>query len=521
MHLIHAALALAALAALSAPADAQLELCWSDGILGSGVTYDLSGGPGLGYALVPSLNGGPTPLALIDPTDPRLLDVGIDLIGFLDVGFLDATGAATASYPLPANPALAGFVLYAQAVDFPGAGSFFGDLSNRVELTLASIGDTHPAHNEDADARRFAPAAQLDDESWLIVGGETPGTPPTPLDSAVRFDRKTVSYLPVAAALPEPRSRASATALDDGRVLIAGGYGNAGVLASTVLYDPAAGTFSAGASMGSPRVLHTATKLDDGRVFVAGGSTEFTPGHPIGYPLSVTSAVNETTEIYDPTTDTWTPGPGLAAPVTTAEAERLSDGRVLIAGGIEAVPGVSPATTARCYLYDPGGGGLPETDPLPAPRQHIGIGPLLGGGVLVVGGADIDFGTLGTTVHDDTWIYDEGMESWGAGPDAIQSVRCGQVICTYSPKGIYILGGGLDSLDLATGSAVYSREVYALDETLSSWTHVGQQTQDRMGGVILDLDDGIHLVGIGSGGDVGGSDDKSADVLTVIDPNGC
>src|SRR5262249_39842801 len=58
----------------------------------------------------------------------------------------------------------------------------------------------------------------------------------------------------------------------DGTVLIAGGYGNdTPTSASSEIYDPTTGTFTAAAQMTSSRTGHTATLLMDGRVLMAGG----------------------------------------------------------------------------------------------------------------------------------------------------------------------------------------------------------------------------------------------------------
>ena len=58
----------------------------------------------------------------------------------------------------------------------------------------------------------------------------------------------------------------TATLLASGKVLIAGGSG----LASTELFDPGTGTFSASGDMGSARSGHTATLLHNGKLLIAG-----------------------------------------------------------------------------------------------------------------------------------------------------------------------------------------------------------------------------------------------------------
>src|SRR5439155_15338270 len=64
----------------------------------------------------------------------------------------------------------------------------------------------------------------------------------------------------------------TATLLNNGIVLLAGGNGSSGVLTSAELYDPATGTFTPTGSLNTSRYVHTATLLNNGVVLIAGGT---------------------------------------------------------------------------------------------------------------------------------------------------------------------------------------------------------------------------------------------------------
>ena len=85
----------------------------------------------------------------------------------------------------------------------------------------------------------------------------------------------------------------TATLLQNGQVLVAGGSHDFGPGDRAELYDPATGVWTVTGRMGGKRYLHTATLLQNGQVLVAGGS------HRSGDAFA-------SAELYDPATGVWT-----------------------------------------------------------------------------------------------------------------------------------------------------------------------------------------------------------------------
>jgi hypothetical protein len=162
--------------------------------------------------------------------------------------------------------------------------------------------------------------------------------------------------------------------------------------------------------MGTPRMYHTATQLGaDGKdnrikVFVAGGG---------GGTVTIPTATN-TTEIFDPLSRTFTPGPVMSVERATHTATRLTDGRVLLAGGLDSI-GVC---TATCEIYDRTTDTLAPTGNMSAPRAGHTATLLDDGRVLVTGGfADYQnpataFAAALNTAQTTAEIFDPATGAW-------------------------------------------------------------------------------------------------------------
>ncbi|MFL5431511.1 MAG: kelch repeat-containing protein, partial [Myxococcales bacterium] len=170
----------------------------------------------------------------------------------------------------------------------------------------------------------------------------------------------------------------AATLLPNGTVLLAGGLANANTsLASAELYDPATGTFSATGSMGTARSFATATLLADGSVLLAGGNSGTAAG----------DMALATAELFDPSTGSFTPTGSMGSARHSHIAMLLDNGLVLIAGGLGPAQ-AGPAFLDGAELYDPSTGTFAPTSALSFKRAHASATRLVNGTVLVAGGDD-------------------------------------------------------------------------------------------------------------------------------------
>jgi len=229
-------------------------------------------------------------------------------------------------------------------------------------------------------ARSAHSATLLPDGRVLIAGGCAGGCwNHNPVASAELYDPKTGTF-GATGSMATDRTYHTATLLADGRVLIAGGCTDAfcnHTIASAELYDPKTGSFSPTGSMSTYRVNHTATLLSDGRVLVTGGCTDAFCNHTFA-----------SAELYDPKTGSFSPTGSMSTYRARHTATRLSDGRVLVAGGC--TDEFCNHTIASAELYDPQTGTFDATGSMSAARDFHAATLLSDGRVLVTGGDDLD-----------------------------------------------------------------------------------------------------------------------------------
>ena len=207
----------------------------------------------------------------------------------------------------------------------------------------------------------------------------------------------------------QDREGATATLLRDGRVLIAGGFSSQAetVRNDAVLYNSTNKTFSTVSNtMSTTREFATATLLPNGKVLIAGGRTQ-------------SSLITNTTDLFDPSSNTFTQGPNMSAEREHAAAVLLSNGDVLIAGG------------------DSGSGALNSSDIYtPAPAPNVGTfnnGPTMSAARTAL---------MATILSDGTALFAGGNNNSGT---------------TLNSAEIFNPGSGSPTFSLVTNSMIAAR----------------------------------------------------------------
>jgi hypothetical protein len=265
--------------------------------------------------------------------------------------------------------------------------------------------------------------------AWSLVSCDSspPSAPPAPPPDTFAVRR----------TLDPPRIEFAAAQLQDGRILIAGGFQwipidtvTPPVLASALLYDPANDSLTpTQCEMNLHRVRAKGVTLRNGSVMIVGGD-------------STALYTILQTEIYDPATGCFTPGPSLQEHSSSVQsALLLPDGRVLVlevgapfAGGAE--------------LYDPAADTFRVLDRNLGTFRELGTPTLLPSGqVLITGGTISTSGFVTTT--DRALLFDPATETFRELSARLHVPREFHV-AAVEPSGRVLIAGGTPLSSAAT-----------------------------------------------------------------------
>ena len=276
------------------------------------------------------------------------------------------------------------------------AGGFDGTGTplNTAEVFDPVTGSTSPATNTMSTARVFH-TATLVGTKVLLVGGAS-DTTGTPTATADLYDYSTNKFTPTSGNLGQGVGAHAAVLLnqgpDAGKVLILGGVSSTGIGLSPTnsieIYDPGTETFTAPNQMQDLRAFPSATVLDNGDVLIVGGFAYFSSSvnSTTGSLMSLFGSTLKSAEIYDPIARTFTcvnptgkVSGGYFCPAAMSMARAAHTASlftsgplahdVLIAGGIGASKPNSTSTELNeAELYDPTTNAFKKTGSLKKPR---------------------------------------------------------------------------------------------------------------------------------------------------------
>jgi large repetitive protein len=244
-------------------------------------------------------------------------------------------------------------------------------------------------------------------------------------------------------------------------------------------------SFSPAGNMAVGRDGPGAALLPDGRVLVVGGYHN--PG----------GVYEASTEIYNPSTNSFGAGPPTPTELYAPAVASLPDGRVLIAGGYD-----GSNVVARADVFNPSTGTYSPVGPLLHPRENTAAAPLADGRILVVGGYDNSGNSVNTTE-----IFDPKTNTFSLGP-TLPTRRYGAAVASIS-GGRVLVAGGYDS-----NTSAYFDSAFSLDSGATAFSPVGSLPAHSYAPAGASLPQGRALV-------AGGYDSPSGDYVTralIFDP---
>jgi Galactose oxidase, central domain/Kelch motif len=335
-------------------------------------------------------------------------------------------------------------------------------------------------------------------ETALVVGSDNVCTPGAAWRESVQAQVWGGGGEPWQAAptLPRARDRFGAFSLPDGPVLVVGGLtdhtGGPKSFSSTYRLEPGATEWTRSGDLNSARSGPAGTVLEDGRILVAGGWYSNMPDAP---PVVVVNSA----ELFDPETELWSRTGSMVRARVGAGAVTLSEGRVLVAGGFGAIPSDSEGAygfteeLASAEIFDPATGTFATTGSLPWTASWPSLVALPGGEALLVSG-------------DRAARFDGARGQWAETPPMhlrLEDHRLGDWVRTAVglPGGEVLVAGGTVPVDSPEEGSTkpFSNRAEVYDPMRNRWIEIAPMPVGRVGGTGVRMNDGSVLIAGGAG----------------------
>ncbi len=284
----------------------------------------------------------------------------------------------------------------------------------------------------------YSPVARLADGrvASVALSEEAQGGIAGDVTSAIAlFDTESDAWTHLS-DIPSNRIFVSIFAVDDKEIVVVGGLDLEAISSSQATIEPEALVESYSVDAGEWKTLNpmneaameqTLVALDDGRIIVAGGISDLE-----------TLRGTARAEIFDPATNSWTLTAEMNAPRVSPKTIALTDGRVLVAGGLDQYASTF-GDSLESEIYDPVTGEWTLTDPMSVQRVNHTLTLLPDGRVLAAGGEDPQGSDY--VLYSSTEIFDPETNSWSAGPELSQPRAAHSA--TLMPDGRVLIAGGI------------------------------------------------------------------------------
>jgi N-acetylneuraminic acid mutarotase len=337
------------------------------------------------------------------------------------------------------------------------------------------------------EARDATHVAVVGDGQVLVVGSDNICFPATGGSDSVELGDPLTGAWEKTASLRSPRDGPVLVGLPDGRALLTGGLTGEDdgpvAFSSTYIFDPAATSWLRSGLLNTARARAAATVLTDGRVLVAGGLFMDLGQSPLDL---------DTAELWDPSTGAWTRTGRLAGPRLDASAVTLADGRVLIVGGVDSNAEQNVLATAE--IFDPQTGEWASAGELATLRAGYSLVALPDGGAIAAGGRGEQGGSILSMVER----FDPGSSSWS--PAASLPGPVSGATGVELADGRVLLAGGSDKepvlIDAEAGTFVtgLTADAKLYDPTTDTWTTTAPMPRPRGGASAVLLPDGTAVL---------------------------
>ncbi|MPM14219.1 N-acetylneuraminate epimerase [bioreactor metagenome] len=279
--------------------------------------------------------------------------------------------------------------------------------------TIAGLGDSDystpisPTEVYDSSTDTWATLASMPTPRWgfetevidgKIYGIGGWGIGGTPVTSTEVYDPSTDTWT-VLAPMSVAQGDDFQTEVIDGKIYAIGSDGTC--TSSTGVYDPSTDTWTILSAMPTARTAFQ-TEVINGKIYVLGGYSGSAHNSDMK-PLS-------STEVYDPSTDTWTTLPPLITPRCFFQTEVI-DGKIYALGGWNVnVWDSEGKTLSSIEVYDPSTNTWTTLAPMSTTRCWLQT-EVIDGEIYAIGGEGIIDGIDYTPISS-TEVYDPSTDTW-------------------------------------------------------------------------------------------------------------